>query len=168
MTDNRKMPKKLDFGSYVSSTLSMPLLQYEEWKNKDIKSSGYRMVMGFKLPSWQRSFVWTEDQSIKLIESIWLGVNIGTYTFNRSYNQDQYDDLLIDGQQRMKAIENYINNQFRVFDYFWSELDGVDKRSFSNCHFHSFITSKDDEEYLRNYYNLLNFSGTSHKEEERA
>lgn len=162
------MPKKLDFGSYVSSTLSMPLLQYEEWKNKDIKSSGYRMVMGFKLPSWQRSFVWTEDQSIKLIESIWLGVNIGTYTFNRSYNQDQYDDLLIDGQQRMKAIENYINNQFRVFDYFWSELDGVDKRSFSNCHFHSFITSKDDEEYLRNYYNLLNFSGTSHKEEERA
>ena len=27
---------------------------------------------------------------------------------------------------------------------------------------------KDDIEYLKNYYNLMNFGGTAHKEEDRA
>ena len=167
-THNRLMPDRLDLGSHMASCVGQAMFQQEEWINKGRPKRAGRMVMGYCLPTWQRPFVWSKEQSIKLIESLWLGVNIGTYTFNRSHTQGKYDDLLIDGQQRMKAIENYLNDDFKVFGYLWSELTIVDHRSFDGRHFHCYITQRDDDNYLRNYYNMMNFSGTAHIEEQRA
>lgn len=165
----RKMNvEKLNLGKHMASCVGQPMFNYEEWKESGEYSEDVRYVMGYKLPSWQRLFVWTETQKIKLIESIWLGLNIGTYTFNRSYKNDSYDDLLIDGQQRMKPIEDYINNDFKVFGYYWSELTDVDHRVFSMMHFHCYITETEEENYLKNYYNLMNFGGTAHDEAQRA
>lgn len=118
----------------------------------------------FKLPDFQRPLVWTVKQKIRLIESLWVGVNIGTYTVNESDN-DNYNRLLIDGQQRINAIKEYVNNQFKVYNLFY--LD-VTNRKFNNCKFPCYVTQSDDIEYLKNYYNLMNFGGTAHKESERA
>lgn len=124
--------------------------------------------MGYNLPKWQRGFVWSEGQSIKLIESIWLGLSIGTYTFNRSHNNPEFDNLLIDGQQRLKAIQDYMQGAFKVFGYKYSELGRPEQRGFESRHFHCFITNTTDEDYLKNYYNRMNFGGTTHKKRERA
>jgi uncharacterized protein with ParB-like and HNH nuclease domain len=118
----------------------------------------------FKLPDFQRPLVWTQGQKIRLIESLLVGIPIGTYTVNESDNP-ALDRLLIDGQQRVNAIKEYVNNEFKVYGLFYSE---VTDRKFHNCQFPCYVTQSDDIEYLKNYYNLMNFSGTAHKEEERA
>lgn len=165
MSSNTLMPRKLDLGHHMASTIGQAIYQ---------RKYGYegpwdgRSVMGYRLPEWQRPFVWTREQCVKLVESVWLGIDIGTYTFNRHHGRAEIDDLLIDGQQRMKAIEMYLDNAFPVFGYRWNEITAVDQRAFSNRHFHCYITESSDEKYLRDYYNMMNFSGTAHKESERA
>jgi hypothetical protein len=153
----RKMPQKLELGQQVASAMSTPIYNWED----NIHDRG-DTAMGYKLPQWQRPFVWTTGQSIKFLESAWLGLNIGTYTFNRSY------DLLIDGQQRLKSIENYLSDYFSVFGYHWSELSRPEQRGFEMSSFPSFITKSKDDAYLRSYYDTMNFSGTAHQESQRA
>ena len=158
------MPDRRDFGQYFEGCIGQAIY---EW-NENHKLDGSRMVMGYNLPEWQRPFVWTEAQSIRLIESIWLGLSIGTYTFNRSGDDPNYDNLLIDGQQRLKSIESYLLNKFPVFGHKWGDLCRAEQIRFERCHFHSFITSSRDDEYLRGYYDMMNFGGTAHDESQRA
>jgi uncharacterized protein with ParB-like and HNH nuclease domain len=122
----------------------------------------------FKIPNFQRPLVWTQQQKIKLIESLWIGVPIGTYTVSESDNP-ALDRLLIDGQQRINAIKEYVNNEFKVYGLFYSEVttEHTD-RKFYNCQFPCYVTQSDDIDYLKNYYNIMNFGGTPHKESERA
>jgi hypothetical protein len=162
--DKRLMPIKLDMGQHFAGCLREPIL---EWEQSLYLNSG-RHVMGYNLPSWQRPFVWTRKQSIRLIESIWLGLNIGTYTFNRSHTDPNYDNLLIDGQQRLASIQAYLSDEFPVFGYTWFEIGVVEKRSFVGRHFHSFITQSTDDKYLRGYYDMMNFGGSAHEEDQRA
>ncbi|WP_338811202.1 DUF262 domain-containing protein (plasmid) [Agrobacterium leguminum] len=86
------------------------------------------MSWGFGLPEWQRGLVWTKRQKISFIESAWRGVPLGTYSFNRAPLGSPLDDLLIDGQQRMNAIECYLRDEFAVFGWRWSEVTEVDQR----------------------------------------
>jgi hypothetical protein len=163
------MPETFNLGQHMASVVGQAIFEREKWIEAGRPQLSERMVMGYRLPAWQRPFVWTEEQKIKLIESLWLGLNIGTYTFNRARQDGVYDNLLIDGQQRMKAIEEYLEGRFKVFGYLWDETTVADKRGFANArHFHCYITSSMDEGYLRGYYNMMNFGGTAHKSEERA
>lgn len=164
---NRLMPDPIRLGQHMASTVGTPILN---WKDKDHQNNfGYREIMGYFLPEWQRPLVWTKEQKIKLIESLWLGLNIGTYTFNRVKFGSKYDNLLIDGQQRMWALQCYLSDEFEVFGYKWSDTTDVDKRGFENSrHFHCYITESNDERYLKDYYNMMNFGGTAHTESQRA
>lgn len=158
------MPKRLDLGQHMASCIRQPI---HEWKGGKYLTGG-PSVMGYNLPSWQRPFVWTQGQSVKLIESIWMGLNIGTYTFNRSHDDANFDNLLIDGQQRLRTIELYLTNSFPVFGYVWSDIPRPEQRDFESRHFHCFITQSTDEAYLRGYYDMMNFGGTAHTEDQRA
>ncbi len=169
---NRLMPPCLYLGEHAQSTMSFPMLWYRNAKRGNPESEnifGYREVMGFFLPSWQRGSVWTEGQKIALLESAWKGVNIGTFTYNVAACGSPYDNLLIDGQQRMLALQDYIEDKFPVFGYRYSEVTDVDRRMFEiSTHFSSYRTNSEDEQFLREYYNLMNFGGTAHKDDERA
>lgn len=160
----RKMPRRMDFGQHMASCIDQPI---HEWGSSKYLTGG-PSVMGYNLPVWQRPFVWSKDQSVSLIENIWLGFDIGTYTFNRRYDDPAYDNLLIDGQQRLKSIQDYLTGKFPVFGYLWSEVCRSEQRDFKRRHFHCYITSSKDDEYLRNYYNMVNFSGVAHTEDQRA
>lgn len=165
---NRLMPDRLNLGQHMASCVGQAMHQQETWAEYGENPNGARMVMGYKLPEWQRPFVWSEEQSVRLIESLWKGIDIGTYTFNRTHTTPEKDDLLIDGQQRMRSIELYLSDSFKVFGYLWSEITEVDRRSFDGRHFHCFITSSHDDQYLRDYYNMMNFSGTAHTKDQTA
>lgn len=168
----RLMPERLYLGEHSQSTMSFPLMSYRKFKEGKPEAEnlfGYRVVMGFFLPSWQRGSVWTESQKIALIESAWRGVNIGTFTYNIAAIGSPYDNLLIDGQQRMQALQDYIDDKFPVYGYRYSEITDVDRRMFDfTTHFSSYRTHSEDEKFLREYYNMMNFGGTAHKEDERA
>jgi uncharacterized protein with ParB-like and HNH nuclease domain len=162
----RHMPDMYDLGERADFCIGEAMLHYEN--DDDPNPLGLKRIMGFFIPEWQRPLVWSHEQNVSLIESLWYGIPIGTYTYNRLYGSKQ-NNILIDGQQRMNAIELYLNDEFPVFGYRWSETTILDKRRFRHsCHFPCYITKSDDEQYLRNYYNLMNFSGTQHTEDQRA
>lgn len=166
----RFMPEPVRLGDHMQSTVGLPYHNWKENSHPTPNNHGYREVMGYFLPTWQRGLVWSQDQKVKLIESLWLGLNIGTFTFNRSKKfGGPLDNILIDGQQRMWALQCYLSDEYPVFGYRWSETTEVDKRGLLwSRHFSCYITSSEDEAYLRNYYNMMNFGGTAHKESEQA
>lgn len=167
----RSMPPRRNLGTQYASPMAIPMRQQTEWQNDSpaMNPHGLRTVMGYCLPTWQRGLVWTQRQMIAFIESAWLGINLGTYTYNRAPLGSPFDHLLIDGQQRLHAIECYLRDEFPVFGWRWSEVTDVDRRRWEmTTIFSSYVTDSEDEEYLRAYYNLTNFGGTPHKESERA
>lgn len=167
IADNRRMPNKVELGQPRASTMGAPMMQLSTWQRQP--PSAGRYVMGFRLPEWQRGLVWTKRQKISFIESAWRGVPLGTYSFNRAPLGSPLDDLLIDGQQRMNAIECYLRDEFAVFGWRWSEVTEVDQRVWEMAIlFESYVTATEDEDYLRSYYDLLNFGGTPHRKSERA
>ena len=170
-TPKTLMPKKFDLGQHAQTTMLHPIHRKKTYdKNPlELNPNGLRVVMGFLVPKWQRPIVWTTKQRIRFIESAWRGLNLGTFTYNQSIDMQIYDGLLLDGQQRLNAVQRYLENEFDVFGYLWSEITDVDRRRFEmTTHFGCYVTMSNDENYLRKYYDIMNFSGTPHTEDQRA
>jgi hypothetical protein len=168
---DRKMPQRLDLGRPSSATMAFPMGNLRDAIENPSKFNprGQRTVMGFILPSWQRGLVWTDAQKIAFIESAWRGIPLGTYTYNQASIGSPLDNLLIDGQQRMSAIEDYLGDRFPIFGCKWSELTDADRREWKlTVIFANYMTTSEDEDFLKSYYDLMNFGGTAHKETERA
>lgn len=166
--DNRRMPERLHLGDLRQSAMASPMGR-RKMRDEAAPISGRRYVMGYLLPTWQRPLVWTEAQMVRFMESAWLGLSLGTYTYNVNYDRPDLDYLLIDGQQRLTAVERYLDDTFPVFGHRWSEVTEVDRRVFEmTCAFPSYETRSGDEDYLRGYYDTMNFGGTPHTEDQRA
>jgi len=138
-----------------------------------------RFAMGYPLPRWQRQLKWSPEQKVTFIFSIWSGVDVGTYMVNNAYAFEAdgtfraLSEVLLDGQQRLTALEEYVTNQFPVPDVngvprYWRELSRIERRRFGQFHFCKSTVSSWDEEKLIHAYNLRAFGGTPHEESERA
>lgn len=133
-----------------------------------------RYVMGLPLPAWQRPYEWNEVQQQRLIESIYLDLYHGVYVLNANDYEGsegkprKFSGALLDGQQRITTIEKYLNNEFKVFGAYWSELTKGEKRRFLNAPFHCIEVNIWDEDELRQLSDRLAFGGTAHKDEYRA
>ena len=150
-----------------------------------------RFAMGYPLPDWQRPLVWTEAQKVRFIESLWAGVDVGTYMVNDVYafvnlgargthfvgeqgtHYKKLSEVLLDGQQRLTALEDYLYNRFAVPDAngvlrYWKDLPRVERRRFSGQHFAKATVASWDETFLRRAYDLRAFGGTPHTEAQRA
>ena len=63
----------------------------------------------FKIPGFQRNYVWDLKRASKLIESILLGIPIPQIFL---YEQEKNTYLVIDGQQRLMTIYYFIKGRF--------------------------------------------------------
>lgn len=172
------MPQPLVNGKSSSTTLGFVINTYEAWKVNDFmfKNAQNRpSILGFPLPEWQRPFVWTDEQCVKLIENIWKGNSIGTFMINvlPAIEDNPLDGIIIDGQQRMTALQKYLDNEFSTKDangndIFWKDVPPISKRRFKSMTFPHIEVNLTDENKLIEVYNTLNFSGTAHTELDRA
>ncbi len=71
---------------------------------------------GFYLPPFQRGEVWTDDQKIRFMESLFCELPVAPLMFVNNCDLPQVDGWLIDGQQRMSAIRDFVNGGIRVFN----------------------------------------------------
>ena len=157
-------PEKIDIGRFENRCIQELLLNLETAERDAdlINPLGLPTVCGYNIPPWQRGLVWTLDQNIALIESIWRGIPIGSYSVNHWEVKDQsLTNIVIDGQQRLNAIQCYFEDEFDVFGAKWSQVGQIDQRRFKSCHFPKFEVKSIDLNYLKNYYNLMNFAGTA-------
>lgn len=141
-----------------------------------------RFVMGYPLPAWQRPLVWTDDQKIAFILSVWNGVDLGSYLINDVQDMiktkdgliyGKFSDALLDGQQRLSALEDYLTDKIAVPDATgvprtWSELPSIERRRFSNTTFTRSTIQSRDEALLRYAYDMRAFGGTAHAPDQRA
>lgn len=126
---------------------------------------GERSLGWFVLPPFQRPPVWTRAQQVRFIESCWLGLPIGAFIYNRVDRFDSpYDAWLLDGQQRVTAVLDYMADEFPVFGRPFSLLTEIDHRKWSmGTAFPSMVTNIDDEAQLREVYDRLAYGGTPHE-----
>lgn len=165
------MPERFRAGQHRNTVMIGPMMERQNYLTREVPNPhGYRVVMGFFLPPWQRGLVWSQAQQIAFIESAWRGIGLGTYTINRTRTYPHpLDNLLIDGQQRMHAIECYVDDQFPVFGWHWSEVTEIDRRAWEmSTAFASYETDSEDETFLRSYYDMMNFGGVAHTPDQRA
>lgn len=162
--DARLMPEPLPFGSTLNYTVEHLLPRNNKTDYTAQTRGDNRLIGWFVLPPFQRPPVWSEAQKVKLIESMWIGLPIGAYFLNKpnSYN-DPTDLWLIDGQQRITAILEYLDDKFPVFGYRWSELPEHEQFSFMNTTFPCIETRNSDPAVLEDLYNRLAYGGTPHE-----
>ncbi len=138
-----------------------------------------RFAMGHPLAPWQRPAVWTEEQQVRFITSIWMGSDLGSYLVNGWYEfveggaYELNSEVLLDGQQRLTALESYLLGKFGVPDAdgcvrYWSEVGDKERRRFLGMPFAQARVHSGDEAALRKVYDLRAFGGTPHSEDQRA
>ena len=91
---------------------------YENWSLKEVSEAlENRQKEGriIKVPLFQRSIVWKEEQSKMFIDSLKKGFPIGTLLFAKSVQDSQEVFTLIDGLQRSSTIKKYIQNPTQFF-----------------------------------------------------
>lgn len=172
------LPTRFDMGMTRNWTVDTLLRNRGEGdKAQKFYEDELPWLMGYRIPTWQRDLVWTEAQKIKFIETMILGLPLGTFVTNASDASKKVGDrtffhktdrLLIDGQQRLNALNDYFGDAFPVFGVVWSEVDGNDRWRILNSPFPAFEMRTSDENVLREVYDRLNYGGTAHTFEERA
>lgn len=138
------------------------------WERTAPLGEGERKLGNFVLPPFQRPEVWTIEQKIRFIESIWNGLPLGTYVVNRVLTPwaCPYDNWLIDGQQRITAILDYVGDAFPIMGYRWSELTKQDQSQFGMTPMACLETQITDLAQLEDIYDRLAYGGTPHKPKE--
>lgn len=72
---------------------------HRKWKDNEIN-----------VPAFQRNFVWTQNQSSKLIESFLVGLPVpAVFLYTVRASQDY---LVIDGQQRLRTVFDFFDGRF--------------------------------------------------------
>lgn len=79
-------------------------------------------------PQYQRAAVWNEAKKQKLIDSILRGYDIPKI-YLRESPDDDYEHEIVDGQQRLRAIWEFVNNDYQLGDDSsdlpkWKDLSG--------------------------------------------
>ncbi|MFX4223323.1 MAG: DUF262 domain-containing protein [Thalassobaculum sp.] len=71
-----------------------------------------RMESGaFFVPEFQRSYVWTQKQASRFIESLLLGLPIPSVFVAKERDSSRH--LIIDGQQRLKTLQYFFEGVFK-------------------------------------------------------
>lgn len=143
---------------------------HAKWKDKDIL-----------IPEFQRSFVWKQIQSSKLIESFLVGLPVPAVFFYTERKSQKY--FVIDGQQRLKSIFYFLEGYFgsasddlrkvfrlnglsslsRFAGKTFEELNEEDRRRLKNSVLRAFIVQQLDPEDDTSMYHIferLNTGGT--------
>lgn len=179
------MPRPV-LSASTGSTSMATLLCAKQGVERRMRREGFwgehdRWLLGTVLPPFQRPVVWDEGRMTRFVESAWLGLHLGTYVVNevgadqatwrdeRGRERFHPADLwLVDGQQRLTALDCYWDDVFPVFGHFWSDLSRREQRRFENVSFPKATVRLTDEDALRDLYDRMNYGGVAHAEEQRA
>lgn len=177
ITESKSLPRhpaRVMFGQSMQTTLAVMIIQRKHG-NAVLDKQGYsgRRVMGYKLPSWQRQEKWSDAQCSRFLESIWMGVGLGTFMVNSHTSNEAIDQILLDGQQRLRAIERYFDGELSVIGqdgnaYLWTDLHESEQAHFLRISFPWIESHYQVEQDCVDAYNRHNFGGTQHEESERA
>lgn len=100
-------------------------------------------------PDWQRGYIWKPKDEQLLIDSILKGLPIPKFYLTEEYDAKKGASIhyVVDGQQRLKAIDRFLKNEFHIEiegkQYFFKDLDSPTQKKIT--------TYKLNGHYMRNY-----------------
>lgn len=115
-----------------------------------------------KEPEYQRELVWTEEDQLLLIESIFDRLDIGKFVLvEKPFDPINPGYEILDGKQRLHAILSFIEDRFKFKGFYFSELQPSDRRKFMNLPIPLAIIQdrKVDRTKIINYFIRLNTCG---------
>lgn len=117
-------------------------------------------------PTFQRNPVWTVNQKSYLIDSILRGYPIPElYLQERVNEKGESQFVVVDGQQRLRAVLDFINTEYSLIpsetDERWAnlcfdDLSPEDKRKFFEYKFVIRLLPDIEEETIRNIFRRIN------------
>jgi uncharacterized protein DUF262 len=128
----------------------------------------------FFIPEFQRSYVWSQKQASRFIESLLYGLPVpGIFLYREP---DTGKHLIIDGQQRLKSLQyfyvgTFAERKFRLLDIAlpwrgrtYDELSEADKRRLNDAVIHATIfrqeEPKGDDQNIYYVFERINTGGT--------
>lgn len=84
------------------------------------------------IPNFQRNNVWSKQKNIQLIDSIFKGLPIPEI-FIREVSKNKQE--IVDGQQRITALKEFVNGKFKYNNLTYEELDDNEKEFFDSYKF---------------------------------
>lgn len=125
---------------------------------------GERSVGNLIIPSFQRQPIWSDEQRVRLIDSLMSGLPIGGIIINRlSDYTHECADLLLDGQQRMITIHAFFNDEFEVNNHFFSEFSDTEKIFFKCITIPRAVSELHSIEECQELYQRIAYGGSEHK-----
>jgi hypothetical protein len=170
-----RIPARVFYGQGMATPIGCLLMQADTGGLASMNSDKtLRSVLGYPVPAWQRPLEWTDAQCEQFIQSAYAGVFLGMFIYNDSFGGAKHlNGLLVDGQQRLNAIERYVKGDLAVTGpdgaaHRWTDLTDDEKVHFTRIPFNFEVVRITTEVELKNLYNLFNYAGTPHTEEQRA
>ena len=114
-------------------------------------------------PYFQRGLVWNQNQKVSFIEAFLREAIIPPIYINRLDAKKTTAGKVIDGQQRLTTLIDFINDEIEVFGgYKYSEIDEIKHSTNIRFEFYRFETEK---ECVQMYLDLIDGT-TGHTEAE--
>lgn len=151
------IPSPLLQGQHQPFTLIHYTNRHREAKMRYLEA----YVCGHKLPTFHQPFQWSKAQQVRYLENVWLGLGVGQLVITMHPDLPELNRLIIDGQHRLTAIHNYLENDFPVFGSYWRDLSIGDQMRFEGIPAPTVVLSQDHEvtgSALRELYERLNFT----------
>ena len=111
-------------------------------------------------PEYQRGNVWTLEDKVKLIDSIYKNVDIGKFVFvHLPYKENSQSYEVLDGKQRITTIAEFFENRFSYRGKYFQDLHWRDQHHFEGYHIsYAEIENATMEQKLK-YFLRLNTGG---------
>lgn len=160
MTEARIMPERRFYGEVMYWLIRSVVTDYSG--NIRRLARGERYLGAFIVPPFQRPPVWTEEQKVRLIESLFMGLPVGAIVYNQVEYDSPCDRWLLDGQQRVTAITEFMRGEFRVNGWRYPDLPNMEQRHLERIGIGVIETRIRGEAECRDIYDRLAYGGTPH------
>lgn len=112
-------------------------------------------------PEYQRDYVWSQDDNVSLIDSVFRNIEIGKFVFiHRDYTEEILYEIL-DGKQRLNALSLYYENKFSYKGLRYNDLSKREKNHFLNYRVSVGELERATKQQILRYFFILNRSGKS-------
>jgi len=145
------------------------------WKKSEFRWSTYNTTIWFwytyykesdaiTIPEYQRDYIWSQEQKENFIRSLFYWVSIPPLILNKAKNW--LDWIIVDWSQRFRTLKLFFENKLIVDGVSFDSLEVVQRRRFLNKTLSYIETNFSTEQEEKEFYRLLNTSGTQHTKEE--
>lgn len=106
------------------------------YSNRDLESLLFTAInfgINFE-PDYQRGYVWEDQDREALLDSIFMGADIGRFVLRKYADEawtegsDSYE--IVDGKQRLLTLLDYYQNRFPYKGVYYNDLSPMDRRKF--------------------------------------